>query len=225
MNRCQVLLSAAMSLDGFIDDKSPQRLLLSSAEDFAEVYALRASCAAVLVGATTVRLDNPALVTKDAALRSERIGKGLPADPIKMTLTTSGDLDPGARFFQLGAGRKVVYCPAASVDRVQERLGAVAEIRGLGTTEVLAADLVRDAAGLGVNRLLVEGGTSVITMFLREGVVDQIRLAIAPFLLGDRGRARWVEPQRLPGCQRGAFELSECRQCGGTAVLFLRRVP
>jgi 5-amino-6-(5-phosphoribosylamino)uracil reductase len=54
-----MLLSCAMSVDGHIDDSGPERLLLSHPEDFDRVDALRAGCDAVLVGAGTLRRDNP----------------------------------------------------------------------------------------------------------------------------------------------------------------------
>lgn len=54
-----VLLSAAVSLDGFLDDTGPERLLLSGPADFDRVDELRASSDAILIGAYTIRADNP----------------------------------------------------------------------------------------------------------------------------------------------------------------------
>lgn len=58
-----VWASAAVSLDGYIDDTTSRRLVLSGTKDWEQVRALRAECDAVLVGAETIRKDNPALVT------------------------------------------------------------------------------------------------------------------------------------------------------------------
>lgn len=55
-----VLLSAAVSLDGYLDDTGPDRLLLSSPADFDRVDEVRASVDAILIGAGTIRADNPA---------------------------------------------------------------------------------------------------------------------------------------------------------------------
>lgn len=57
--RPHVLLSAAVSLDGRLDDARPERLLLSNAEDFDRVDELRAASDAILVGGNTLRRDNP----------------------------------------------------------------------------------------------------------------------------------------------------------------------
>jgi 5-amino-6-(5-phosphoribosylamino)uracil reductase len=100
-----VLLSCAMSVDGYIDDTSPDRLLLSNEADFDRVDGLRAWADAVLVGATTIRHDNPRLWVRSKARRSARQELGLPASPAKVTITGSGNLDPQALFFTAGAQR------------------------------------------------------------------------------------------------------------------------
>ena len=78
--RPYVVLSAAMSADGYLDDTSPQRLVLSGPEDLDRVDELRAGCDAILVGAGTVRADNPRLLVREASRRSERVRRGLPPD-------------------------------------------------------------------------------------------------------------------------------------------------
>ena len=58
--RPYVLLSAAMSADGYLDDASGARLVLSDEADLDRVDELRAGADAILVGAQTIRSDNPA---------------------------------------------------------------------------------------------------------------------------------------------------------------------
>jgi 5-amino-6-(5-phosphoribosylamino)uracil reductase len=71
-NRPYVLLSCAASIDGYIDDTSETRLLLSNDTDFDRVDDVRASCDAILVGATTIRKDNPRLLVRSQARRDAR---------------------------------------------------------------------------------------------------------------------------------------------------------
>src|SRR5579875_2426942 len=97
--RPYVLLSCAMSVDGYIDDTSPKRLLLSNDADFDRVDEVRAGCDAILIGAVTLRRDNPRLLVNSAARRAAREARGLPPYPLKVTLTASGDLDPGLKFW------------------------------------------------------------------------------------------------------------------------------
>lgn len=81
----KVTVSTAVSADGYLDDRSPDRLILSTPEDWAEVHRLRAACDAILVGAETIRRDNPSLLVGDEVLRRERIDRGLSPDPVKVT--------------------------------------------------------------------------------------------------------------------------------------------
>ncbi|MFB8016906.1 RibD family protein, partial [Streptomyces rochei] len=74
--RPYVLLSAATSVDGYLDDTSPERLLLSNAEDFDRVDEVRASCDAILIGATTMRKDNPRLLVNSEERRAKRLAEG-----------------------------------------------------------------------------------------------------------------------------------------------------
>src|ERR1700745_1919620 len=96
--RPYVVLSAAMSADGYIDDASSTRLVLSGQADLDRVDELRASSDAILVGAQTIRADNPSLQVRSVARRQQRTEAGLPPSPRKVTITRSGDLDPLARF-------------------------------------------------------------------------------------------------------------------------------
>ena len=60
-----------MSLDGYLDSAAPTRLALSNDADFDRVDAVRASCDAILVGAATVRTDNPRLLVAEFYRRTE----------------------------------------------------------------------------------------------------------------------------------------------------------
>src|SRR5690348_134442 len=107
--RPYTLLSCCVSIDGYIGSAA-SRLLLSNDADFDRVDAVRASCDAILVGATTVRADNPRLVVRSEARREERAARGLPASPMKVTVTRRADLDARAAFFNVGETEKLVYC-------------------------------------------------------------------------------------------------------------------
>ena len=74
--RPYVLLSAAMSADGHIDDASDRRLVLSDAVDLDRVDEVRAGCDAILVGAETIRRDNPRLRIRSADRERERVARG-----------------------------------------------------------------------------------------------------------------------------------------------------
>ena len=117
-DRPYTLLSCGMSIDGYLDSADAARLRLSNDADFDRVDEERARCDAILVGAATIRNDNPRLLIRSAARRDERVARGLPASPAKVTLTRRGDLAPTAAFFTTGDSDKIVFCPSRTADDV-----------------------------------------------------------------------------------------------------------
>ena len=73
----RVTLSAAVTADGYMDDDSPRRLIISTPGDWEEVYRLRAAHDAILAGAETLRRDDPSLLVRDQAARARRVQAGL----------------------------------------------------------------------------------------------------------------------------------------------------
>src|SRR5574338_683695 len=105
-DRPYTLLSCSVSLDGYLGDHRP-RLALSNAADFDRVDEVRASCDAIMVGAVTVRMDNPRLLVRSPARRDRRTARGLPPSPVKVTVTNRADLDPHSNFFVTGESPKL----------------------------------------------------------------------------------------------------------------------
>ena len=180
--RPYVLLSCATSADGYLDDASPERLILSGPADLDRVDEVRAGCDAILVGAQTVRSDNPRLLIRDPRRSARRAARGLPAHPARVTLTATGDLDPAARFFAPGALR-LVYCATPAL-RPAAKIKDSAVLIDAGDP-VSVGFMLEDLAERGVARLLVEGGARVLGDFLAAGRADELNLAVAPFFLGD----------------------------------------
>src|SRR3954453_18687828 len=107
--RPYTLLSCSMSIDGYIGATPESRLLLSNDQDFDRVDEVRAGVDAILVGATTVRNDDPRLQVRDAGRPRARLDPGLPEQPIKVTITRRGRLDATHRFFADDGSPKLVY--------------------------------------------------------------------------------------------------------------------
>lgn len=211
--RPYVLLSAAVSLDGYLDDAAGTRLMLSNDEDFDRVDEVRSGVDAILVGAGTVRADNPRLLVRDEKRRRDRADRGLGPDPVKVVLTRTGRLDLGARFFTAGDGEKLVYTPDAT--GFSERLGGAATVVEAGDLDAVLADLARR----GIQRLMVEGGGQVHTLFLTAGVVDELQVVVAPFFVGDPAAPRLVGPGIFPQNPRNPMLLAETRQMGDVVLL------
>lgn len=155
-----VLLSAAVSLDGFLDDTGPERLLLSGPADFDRVDEVRASSDAILVGAGTIRSDNPRLLVNSAERRAARVAAGRPAYPLKVTVSGSGDLDPDAQFWHTG-GEKIVYTTDEGAVRATEVLrGPAVDVVATGAELDWRAVLehLHDVRGCGVSWSRAAGG-------------------------------------------------------------------
>jgi riboflavin-specific deaminase-like protein len=217
-DRPYVLLSAAMSVDGHIDDTGPGPLLLSDAADFDRVDEVRAGVDAILVGATTLRRDDPRLNVRSAERRAARVAEGRAEYPLKVTLTGSGDLDPAARFFTTGGGPKLVYAATPGLDTARKAVGAVADVVDAGDPLNLHR-LLADLSGRGVRRLMVEGGTAMHTLFLTAGVADELQLVVAPFFVGDAQAPRFVGPGRFPHDTAHRMRLAEARPIGDLVLL------
>nr|BFD83999.1 dihydrofolate reductase family protein [Streptomyces sp. Xyl84] len=237
-----VLLSAAVSLDGCLDDTGPSRLLLSGPADFDRVDGVRASVDAILVGAGTVRADNPRLLVNSPERRAARVAAGRPEHPLKVTVTASGELDPRARFWHTG-GEKAVYTTDEGAERLRRAgIGTGAGPGAGGRTDDAGADagagagagaaavsVVALGAGLdwhavlehlhdvhGVRRLMVEGGGTVHTQLLQRQLADELHLVLAPLLVGDPGAPRLFGPG---GYQRGRLRLVETRALGDVVLM------
>jgi 5-amino-6-(5-phosphoribosylamino)uracil reductase len=217
-DRPYTLLSCGMSIDGYLSDAAAQRLRLSNEADFDRVDGVRASCDAILVGAATVRKDNPRLLVRSQERRAERTRRGLPPTPIKVTLTGAGDLDEGAAFFTAGEVEKLVYCPDPVAPVVRARLGPVATVVGTGSLLTVRA-VSEDLAARGVRRLMVEGGGSVHTQFLTAGLADELHLVVAPVFVGDSRGRRFVGDGRFPWNPDRRATLAEVRQIGDVVLL------
>jgi len=216
--RPYTVLSCCMSLDGYLDDSSERRLVLSSEQDLDRVDGLRASCDAILVGAGTVRSDNPRLLVRNRFRIDQRVAAGRPAMPTKVTVTALAKLDPEAAFFTAGESERLVYCSTDTEAEAGEALGSVATIIGCHAP-VQMERLVEDLHCRGVRRLLVEGGGSVLTQFLAAGLADELQLAVAPFFIGDFAAPRFVGDGRYPWTSGGRARLAETRVLGDVVLL------
>ena len=165
-----ILLSCAISLDGYLDDATDERLVLSNAADLDRVDAERAGVDAILVGANTIRRDNPRLSVRSPARRAAREAAGKPTTPLKVILS-SRDL-PADAAFRADGDALVTHGPLDLV--------------------------VKELAERGVERLMVEGGGRVLTEFLTSDLADELQLVIAPFFVGDSNAPRFVHDGQFP---------------------------
>ncbi len=213
-SRPYVLLSCATSADGYLDDASPHRLILSGPADLDRVDTERAGCDAIVAGASTVRQDNPRLLIRDPRRSARRTARGLPAHPARVTLTATGDLDPAARFFAPGALR-LVYCATPALARTRDRLQDAAVVIDAGDPLSLPF-MLDDLAERDIRRVMVEGGARLLGQFFTGGLADEFQHAVAPFFIADPAAPRLDLPSPAPD---GPMTLAGSSRVGEIAVL------
>jgi 5-amino-6-(5-phosphoribosylamino)uracil reductase len=211
------VVSCAVSVDGYLDDATPDRLILSGPEDLDEVDALRASADAILVGAGTIRKDNPRLLVRDPARVAAREAAGRSAHPLRVTVTATGDLDPAASFFT-GPGTPLVYAATAGAAAARKNLRDKAVVIDAGAELSLAAVLEDLYSERRVLTLLAEGGSVILRDLLAANLADELRLAIAPFFVGDPDAPRFALPAPYPHTAANPMTLVSVRRVGEVAV-------
>ncbi len=221
----RITLSAAVTADGFLDDRTPRRLIVSTPEDWAEVHRLRAAHDAIMVGAETLRRDDPALLIRDEALRARRAAAGMSPDIARVSLTASGRLDPSLRFFAADGADRYLFA-RCELPALASRAAVIRSDEPL-----TARYVVTELEKRGIRSLFVEGGASVLRLFLDEGLADTLRLAVNPSLrVGALGGAAFafVPPEGVP-CRHerfGGMEVATCtlhRDTTQEDLLLLRR--
>jgi riboflavin-specific deaminase-like protein len=175
-----VTVHLAQSLDGRVG-LDGMRTLLSTPEGKTFAHAARAENDAVLVGASTVRIDDPRLTVRDAA----------GTQPLRVVLASTLSLPRGAkivatdgRALVIGAEGRVLEEERAALVAAGAQI-AIASRDPDGRVDIDGALAI--LAERGVERLLVEGGSKVVTSFLRARRVDRMSVEIAMRMLGAPG--------------------------------------
>ena len=180
---CFVLGRLAQSLDGCIATANGASQWISGHSDIVHTHRLRALCDAIVIGAGTVRADDPQLTTREVEGSS----------PVRVVLDTDRRLDAGYRVFREGPETLLLCAHDAPGE---ERVGHAPVLRLPRAQEGLdVACVLQILAGRGLRRILVEGGGITVSRFLAAGALDRLHVTIAPLLIG-----AGIPAFTLPGC-------------------------
>jgi len=179
-----IFINCAMSLDGKISTVERKQVRISNDADMERVDGLRASADAVLVGMNTAVGDDPKLTVKSEKLRKERVKKGLPENPMKVTMGRIDGLNPDSDFMGHGNGKIVLFASEDSDPAKVKELKNRAEIFLMPGERPEPGKVVNVLASLGVKRLMIEGGGRTNFEFLKAGLVDELYVAVAPRIFG-----------------------------------------
>lgn len=185
MNRPYTLVNVAMSADGKLDSVARKGTTISSTFDKARVDRLRASMDAVLVGGRTLLDEDPKLTVKSQALREERQANGKEENPVKVGIVSQADLKADGNFLTVGPARRLVYTTHRTPpDQIARLENAGAQVFVLGEEQVDVSAVLESLYDLGIRKLMVEGGGTLIAEFFRLNLVDELTIYIAPFIFG-----------------------------------------
>ncbi|WP_456408568.1 bifunctional diaminohydroxyphosphoribosylaminopyrimidine deaminase/5-amino-6-(5-phosphoribosylamino)uracil reductase RibD [Caldithrix abyssi] len=211
-NRPFITLKIARSLDGFISESRDKQTWLTSEKAIKFVHRLRAEHQAVLVGAGTVRADDPQLTV--------RMARG--PQPLRLALSASLIFSDRAQIFTDRFRDKTLIITTQQADKEK-----IEQLLGKGVRVESAPDLANGNVNLRwlletlwqkfkIGSLLVEGGQQIFTNFLNERLLDELILIETPVLLG----------QGLPAFDRlcGHFlQLKTIKKLGPDVAIIYRK--
>ena len=182
-DRPLVFAHLGQSLDGRIATDSGESTYITCQANLDHLHRMRALACAVVVGAGTVRHDDPRLTVRRVPGRH----------PMRVVIDTERRLDDRYRLFRDGEVETVLLCAEDRRDR--EALGdaRVVGVARRGDTIDYAA-VVAALAELGCRRIFVEGGGVTVSRFLTEGCLDRLQIAVAPMILGSGRPALALPP-------------------------------
>lgn len=182
-SRPYVIVSAAMSIDGKLSTRTG-RSNLSSKKDLIRVHKLRKSVDAILVGKNTISIDDPLLTV--------RYVKG--KNPVRIILDSKASLSPKARVIETAKKVPTILVIAENSTRKVDRFIAKGvEVVRCGKNKIDLKKLLEMLGKKGIKRIIVEGGGTTNWYFFKEKLVDEIVIAITPYILGGRTAISLVE--------------------------------
>ena len=231
----RVILSAAVSVDGKISlaggrrgprsrARAPARL--SSEPDVSRVHRLRARCDAILVGVNTILSDDPLLTVRHARA-GRKGGEGATAtasQPTRIVLDSMARTPPASKVVSTSPGTRtiIVVSGTAPERRILALRRTGAEVVTMGRKAVDVRRLLSRLAKDGIRSVLVEGGGTTNWEFLRRNLVDEIVVAVSPYVLGGglRGAVSLVEGPGFPSVPDSPkLSLRSARRLGDHVIL------
>jgi len=209
-----VTLKVASTADGRIATATGDSRWVTGPQARERVHALRGQVDAILVGARTVREDDPLLTARPRGRLATR-------QPLRVILSRTLDIPLKARIFEEPKGGVLVLTTSRDQRRVRALQGRGAQVVQLGDGDAKGVD-PRAALDVlfqrGVVHLLVEGGGEIFGTFLEQGWVDQLMLFVAPKVLGE-GRSWAPLKARAKMDQAILLGDTEVEQVGGDVLI------
>ena len=177
MNRPYVIVNCAMSADGKIASPSGKQLRISDDEDIKRMHNLRNSSDAVLVGVGTILSDNPKLTVKKEYVNN-------PKNPVRVILDTQCRTPVKSLAVDDKSKTLIIVNSLCSKEYGDNVEVIQCEIDSDGFIDL--GKMLELLYNHGIKKLMVEGGSTVIWNFLKQGLVDDLFVYIGPVIVGGK---------------------------------------
>jgi len=180
----KVTLSAAITLDGKIGQKN-KNIVLSSKSDKIRVHKLRSKFDAILVGKNTVEQDDPLLTV--------RYVKG--KNPIRIILDSHGTIKNNSRIIKTCKNIPTIIVTSELVSKLNlNRLRKLPiDVIVCGKEQVNITKLISILSKKGIKTILLEGGGTLNRSFLKKNLIDEMIIALTPYVLGSENTINLFE--------------------------------
>lgn len=173
MKRPYVILNSAMTLDGKISTREGDSQI-SCEEDLDRAHKLRSDVDAVMVGIGTVLADNPALTVR--RVEGE--------NPIRVIVDSEARTPSEARVLNSSAPTIVAVAEKAEESERERLRSQDVQVIVAGEEKVDLSSLLENLSDQNLNKILLEGGSTLNWSMLSEGLVDEVRIAVNPCIVG-----------------------------------------
>ncbi|MCX6247280.1 MAG: bifunctional diaminohydroxyphosphoribosylaminopyrimidine deaminase/5-amino-6-(5-phosphoribosylamino)uracil reductase RibD [Bacteroidetes bacterium] len=175
-------LKTAMTLDGKIATVENASRWISCGESRRYVHELRQQYSAVMVGVNTILYDDPLLNTRRARKKSK--------DPLKVIVDSSGKIPSGSQVLKMNPQLTIIATTGKmEIPKIREleRMGAQVLVCPQKDEKVDLGYLMVSLGKMGVDSVLLEGGSTIAFSALAEGIVDKVISFVAPKIIGGAG--------------------------------------
>ena len=184
--RPYVVVNVAMSADGKLSTRERRQVRISGEQDFTRVDRLKAGCDAVMVGIGTVLADNPSLTVKGVECREHRRDRGADVHPVRIIVDSAARTPLDAKILHKEEGKRIIAVSAEADPARVAALKRYATVIAAGTGNVDLVRLLDTLGGMGIRRVMVEGGGTLIEGLVRAGLVDEIYTYIGNIIIGGK---------------------------------------
>ena len=207
----KVTLSAAISIDGKIGQKNKQ-IVLSSKADIIRVHKLRSKFDAILVGKNTVQQDDPLLTV--------RFTKG--KNPTRIILDSHGTIKNDSKIIKTckRVPTMIVVSELVSKSNLNRLQKLPIDVIVCGKTQVNITKLLSILSKKGIKTVLLEGGGTLNRSFLKKNLIDEMVIALTPYVLGSENTVSLFEGISFPSLKmKLPLKLKNVQKSGNEIIL------